>query len=58
MGNDDPCHTLRQQLTTRKMTDYTAQGYKDIIVTLEGSILTVLINRPKQCASILLFIAL
>ena len=33
-----------------KMTafpDYTAQGYKEIIVTLEGSILTILINRAK-----------
>ena len=33
-----------------KMTsvpDYAAQGYKEIIVTLEGSILTILINRAK-----------
>ncbi|CAA7269636.1 unnamed protein product [Cyclocybe aegerita] len=28
--------------------DYSKQGYKDIIVTLEGSILTILINRAKQ----------
>jgi len=27
--------------------DYAAQGYKEIIVTLEGSILTILINRAK-----------
>ena len=52
--NDDPVSQVPVVSLTldfnSKMTsvpDYTAQGYKEIIVTLEGSILTILINRAK-----------
>ena len=51
---DDPYQSgglnTRLQSFNSKMTsvpDYNAQGYKEIIVTLEGSILTILINRAK-----------
>ena len=39
--------THAKMTTTTTAPDYTAQGYKEIIVTLEGSILTILINRAK-----------
>lgn len=30
------------------LPDYNARGYKEIIVTLDGSVAVVLINRAKQ----------
>jgi hypothetical protein len=38
-------NSLNNKMTS--VPDYAAQGYKEIIVTLEGSILTILINRAK-----------
>lgn len=45
------CHCFHSSTITMTQTisspDYSAQGYKEILVTLEGSIATILINRAK-----------
>jgi hypothetical protein len=40
--------TLAISIIFMSAVDYHALGFKDLIVTLDGSIAVVLLNRPKQ----------